>query len=301
MPISLTPDQAAAELRARGHDARDLVRLTGGVWSTTFAFREKGEDYVVRFHERRDDLEKDRFAERWAAPDLRVPHMVEIDDMPVGAYGISQRVRGRPIDDLSEADMREILPALFGTLDRLREVDVSATRGYGLWHGDGSAPYPTWRASLLDEAWTERARAFLGGTPLGANAFEAGTAALRRLLRYAPEERHVVHNDLLYYNVLVDPEGIVLLDWGASICGDFLYDWALLMFWWPWYRAKWGGIDMDAEVAQHLRAATIEDRAERLRLCELHIGVDHIESQARRGLWDHARWTAARTLALAQM
>ncbi len=301
MPISLTPDQAAAELRARGHDVHDVEALSGGLWSAAFAFRENGRDYVVRFHERRDDLEKDRFAERWVAPDLRIPHMVEIGDMPVGAYGISERVHGTPIDELDEAGMREILPALFGTLDRLREADVSTTRGYGLWHGDGNAPYPSWRESLLDDASIERARAGLRGTPVGADAFDAGISAMRGLLGYASEERHVVHNDLLYYNVLADGDGVVLLDWGASIYGDLLYDWALLMFWWPWYRARWAGIDMDKEVTEHFRAAGVPNVAERLRLCELDIGVSHIEFQAGRALWDHARWTAARTVALSKI
>jgi aminoglycoside phosphotransferase (APT) family kinase protein len=301
MPISLTPDQAAAELRARGHDALDVVALSGGLWSAAYAFRENRRDYVVRFHERRDDLEKDRFAERWAAPGLRIPHMVEIGDMPVGAYGISERVLGRPIDEFDEARMREILPKLFGTLDRLRRADVSATRGYGLWHGDGNAPHPSWRESLLDNALVERARARLRGTPVGTDGFDAAIPTMRDLLGYASEERHVVHNDLLNYNVLVDPEGVVLLDWGASIYGDFLYDWALLRFWWPWYRARWGGIDMDEEVTEHFRAAGVPHVAERLRLCELHIGVDHIEFQAGRAEWDNARWTAARTVALSKI
>jgi len=301
VPISLTCDQATAELRDLGHIVRDVVPLSGGLWSAAFAFRENGGDYVVRFHERRDDLEKDRFAERWAAPGLRMPHMVEIGDMPVGAYGISERVHGRSIDELDEAGMRGILPKLFGTLDRLREADVSATRGYGLWHGDGNAPHPSWRASLVDNASVEGARARLRGTPVGTDAFDAGISAMRDLLGYASEERHVVHNDLLNYNVLVDREGVVLLDWGASIYGDVLYDWALLAFWWPWYRARWGGIDMDAEVTEHFRAAGVAHFAERLRLCELDIGVSHIEFQAGRAEWDNARWTAARTVALAKI
>lgn len=300
MPISLTSDQATAQLRTLGHDARDLIALTGGLWSAAFAFREHDSDYVVRFHDRRDDLEKDRFAEQWATPDLRIPHMREIGDTPAGPYGISERVHGRPLDDLDDAEMLKILPALFGTLDRLREADVSATRGYGLWHGDGNAAHRSWRGSLLDDASLAQQRARLRGTPVGTDAFDAGISAMRELIGYASDERHVVHNDLLNYNVLVDHQGVVLLDWGASIYGDFLYDWALLAFWWPWYRAKWGRIDIDEAVSEHFRDADIANFAERLRLYELDIGVSHILFQAGQARWDDAQWTAARTVALAR-
>jgi hygromycin-B 4-O-kinase len=301
VPISLTSDQATAQLRALGHDARGVVALSGGLWSAAFAFREAASDFVVRFHERRDDLEKDRFAERWAAPGLRIPHMLEIGDSPAGPYGISERVHGRPLDDLDERGMRAILPALFGTLDRLREADVSATHGYGLWHGDGNAPGRSWRGTLLDDTTLEGRRAELHGTPVGTDAFDAGVSAMREMLVYSSEERHVVHNDLVNYNVLVDDRGVVLLDWGASIYGDSLYDWALLTFWWPWYRARWGGIDIDHEVAEHSRGAGVANFAERLRLCQLDIGVSHIHFQATRGRADDARWTAARTAALARV
>src|SRR6266850_1784316 len=42
MPTALSADEARAFLRARGRDASDLTPLTGGLWSTTFAFRERG-------------------------------------------------------------------------------------------------------------------------------------------------------------------------------------------------------------------------------------------------------------------
>ena len=213
MPISLTPVQAAAELRARGHDPHDIVVLSGGLWSAAFAFRENGSDYVVRFHERRDDLEKDHFAQRWVTPRLRTPKIVEIGDMPVGAYGISERVAGTPLDDRDEAGMRTALVSLFDTLDELRQADLSATRGYGLWHGDGTAPHASWRDTLVrEDAPGERAeqRRLLQRSNVGVAEFERGLARIHELLPYCTEERFVVHNDVLNYNVFVDARGVVL-------------------------------------------------------------------------------------------
>src|SRR3982074_1409741 len=120
MPVALTADDARAFLAARGHAASDLSPLTGGLWSTTFAFRERDRDYVVRFHERRDDLEKDRLAERWRSATLRIPRMVEIGDPETGGYGIADRVTGGPLDDLDEPRLRRVLPSLFAAMDAMR-------------------------------------------------------------------------------------------------------------------------------------------------------------------------------------
>ena len=294
--------QAQAFLESKGHAPRDMVPLTGGMWSATFAFTERAREYVVRFHDRRDDLEKDRFAMRWSSARLRTPRIVEVGDAPTGGYGISEREEGSPIDDLDEAGMRDILPALLETLDAVREADTASTRGYGLWHGDGNAKHPTWRQALLDGEATSRARTTLVGSPLGTEAFDTGIARILELVDACPEDRHVVHNDLLYRNVFSSPHGIVMLDWGASIYGDFLYDMALLTIWWPWYASRWKGIDVRAAIESHYReiGLAVPHFAERLRCYELHIATSHIPSQVAGGMWKEATWTARRTADLAK-
>lgn len=305
MPITLSTEEAAAELRRRGHRPHDVIPLSGGLWSAAFAYRQDDRDYVVRFHERRDDLEKDRFAQRWASARLRTPKIVEIGDMPVGAYGISERVRGTPLDGRDEAAMRAALPSLFAAMDAMRDADLTGTRGHGLWHGDGAADHTSWHDNLVrEDPPGERAaqRQRLASTRVGAADFDAGLSRMHELLPFCSEARHLVHNDLLNFNVLVDDAGVVLLDWGASIFGDFLYDVALLTFWWPWYEKRWGGIDIRAETVRHYEAIglRVPAFAERLRCYELDIGVSHIAFQASRGEWENCRWTAARVRELAR-
>ena len=261
------------------------------MWSTAFGFSEGDRDYVVRFHERRDDLEKDRLAQRWASARLRTPRILEIGDAPQGAYGISERVHGTPLDDLDESALRSVLPSLFASMDAMREAALDGTRGFGLWHANGAGVHASWHDNLVrEEAPGERARQrrSLGASRTGAAEFDAGLARMRELLPSCPEARHLVHNDLLNFNVLVDAEGVVLLDWGASIFGDFLYDVAVLTFWWPWYAQRWGGIDIRGEVERHYASIglRVPDFAERLRCCELDIGVSHIAYQASRDEWE---------------
>jgi aminoglycoside phosphotransferase (APT) family kinase protein len=290
VPLKISADEARALLRERGHEAIDLEQLTGGMWSTTYAFHEKGCEYVIRFHDRRDDLEKDRFASRWESPALRTVRMTEIGDLPSGAYGISERVRGTHIDDLDAEGMRGVLPSLFDAMEAIRSADLSGTSGWGLWHGDGKAEHSTWRDMLAPRP-EDRARVAAHGDI--ASGFDAGIARMRELTEYAPDRRYLVHNDLLYHNVLRDDRGVIVLDWGASIFGDFLYDVALLTFWWPWY-ARWNSIDIDALVRSRF-APGVPHFAERLRLCEMDIGVSHIASQLSQRLVDTAAWTARHT------
>lgn len=301
MAVTLSADEAREILRERGHDASEVVPLSGGMWSATFAFREGAREYVVRFHDRRDDLEKDRFAWRWASDRLRVPHMVEISDFGTGGLGISERVHGREIDGLDAAGMRTILPALLTALDATRDADLRGTRGFGLWHGDGNAPYASWHEAL--RAGMPERRARLARTSIGTGEFDLGLGRLEELLGACGNERQLVHNDLLYHNVFADDAGVVLLDWGASIYGDFLYDAALLTFWWPHpYYAKWASIDIRSEIERHHASLGLEIPrfAERLRACELSIGLEHIVSQAEQGDPVNATWTARRTRERAQ-
>ena len=88
--------------------------------------------------------------------------------------------------------------------------------------------------------WKQR----LPETPLAHRAFESGYARLQTLVDACPEARHLVHSDLLNFNVLVTDDRIsAVLDWGSSIYGDFLWDLAWFTFWQPWYTA-WASVDL---------------------------------------------------------
>jgi hygromycin-B 4-O-kinase len=203
--------------------------------------------------------------------------------------------------------MRALLPSLFAALDAARLADLSGTTGYGGWNAEGAAPYPSWRAVLLDVAsdrptdrthgWRDR----LAASRVGAGPFEEAYKRLQALASRVPEERHLIHSDLLHYNVLVEADRITgVLDWGCGLYGDFVYDLAWLCFWQPWYPA-WRRIDFRAEALRHYASIGLDVPRfeERLRCCQIHIGLAGQAYMAYAGNWTDLEDTARHTLDVA--
>ena len=317
-PEAVNAASAAAFLAERFGGEIDAVEHLGtGAWSKAFGFRHAGDELVVRFGALREDFDKDQRAARFNGPGLPVPRVPEVGEAAAigavgraigGYYAISQRLYGEYIDGVDGEQMRALLPSLFRALDALRLADVSDTRGYGSWGADGSAPFPSWRAFLVDshtdspERRTHGWRARLAGSPTGAGPFDEAFRVLQSLAPALPEDRHLIHSDLLHFNVLVTGDQITgVLDWGCGLYGDFLYDLAWCCFWAPWFPA-WDGIDFEAEAAKHFAQIGLEvpSFGERLRACQLHIGLDGQSYQAFVGRWDDLAQTAARTLEIAR-
>lgn len=291
-----------------GPDVHGIASIGYGEWSRAFAFRHAGAAYVVRFGAHPDDFAKDRLAARFASPDLPIPAVTEVGDAFGGYYAIAERAFGDYLDALDEEPMRATLPSLFAALDAARRVDLSATSGYGGWDETGTGAHPNWRAALLDVANdrpTARVhgwRARLAACPTGCGAFDEAYGVLQDLVAFCPNERHLIHSDLLHYNVLVaDGRITAVLDWGCSLYGDFVYDLAWLIYWAPWYPA-WAGIDFRAATKRHLAEIGLDvpHLDERLRCYQIHMGLDSQAYNAFRGNWAGVEATARRTLAVAQ-
>ena len=83
--------------------------------------------------------------------------------------------------------------------------------------------------------------------------------------------------------------------------GDFLYDLAWFCFWQPWYPA-WQRIDFAEEARGHYASIGLDvpDFDERLRCCQIHIGLAAQAYQAYSGAWTELHDTARRTLQIAR-
>ncbi len=269
-----------------GDRTRDLVPLAAGEWSRAYALTLDGHEVVIRFGAYVDDFEKDRVMGRHSSAALPIPKVLEVGEAGSEFYAVSERVAGKPLDDLDEGEMRALLPGLLAALDELRELRPIGRHGFGLWRPDGTAPSETWSAALLAVAertgrtagWRER----LDASPQDAEVFDAAFGKLGRLAPQLPDVRSIVHGDLLNRNVLVDAGRLSgVIDWGNALYGDPLYDIAWLLYWWAWYPA-WQGIDLTESLDRHWRAhGGPPDRMQERLLCYLiHIGLDNVAYSA---------------------
>ncbi len=138
-------------------------------------------------------------------------------------------------------------------------------------------------------------------SPTGFGPFEQALSRLHELIDACPEERHLVHSDLLNYNVLVSHDRLSgVIDWGCAMYGDFLYDVAWLAFWSSWYPA-WQGVDFASEAARHYASIGLDvpDLHARLRSYQVHIGLGGQAYNAFKGRWPELEATARRTLEVA--
>ncbi len=284
-----------------GMRAGPATPLGAGAWSHAYALTLDGRDVVARFGVHGEDYLKDRLMGGLRSPRLPIPRVLEVGRTPQGWFAVSERAQGTPLDDLDASGMRAVLPALLDVLDAVREIDVSARPGYGLWSPDGIAPHRTWREALLDLGNEPRLpgwRAALEASPTGAAPFHAAAARFRALVADLPDMKQVIHCDLLCHNVLVEGAAVTaVFDWGNSLYGDALYDAAWLLYWWPWYPG-WAEIDIRAALDRHWSGAgrIPADLEHRLRCYQAHIGLCAMVYTAFTQRWDDLARNARQTL-----
>ena len=272
-------DEVVAFLSARYPDVAEVTLLKGGSWSSAFAFRAGAADFVVRFGQHVEDYRKDELAASICPATLRVPEVVSVGSALGGAFAVSRRVAGVPLDSLGPARFSAALADLFDVLDLLNEVELPGS-GYGIWLGPGGdAPCHSWADYLLSlaERDDDRLRGWRDGLRRADadGVFARGCEVLERLVVRCPNVRGIVHSDLLNDNVLVGADNRVsgMLDWGCSLAGDPVYDIAWLAYCAPFVPA----LTEDGVTALALRRHGAADLAERMRCYGLHIGLGSMQ------------------------
>ena len=297
-----------AFLHGRFGPGAQITVMRPGEWSAVYSARIGDDDLVARFSAFEEDFEKDAYAARYGSAALPIPAIIDRGRAGEGFYALARRMPGEHIDALDDAGMRRVLPSLFGALDAMRAVDLSGASGFGGWRADGATMHRTWHDELLGVASGPATRgspgwrALLQDSPTAVATFEEGFARLQELVAFCPEERHLVHEDLLNRNVLAaDGRITAVLDWGSSIYGDFVYDLAKLVFYEPWYP-QWRNIDFAAEAQAHFDSIGLDvpHFAERLRCYCLREGISGMAYSAFRQRWEQIDLKARRVLEIAR-
>lgn len=290
-----------------GSPVNGVAPLGAGAWSRAYRFEVAGSAHVIRFSQYADNFERDAYAARYANSDLPIPPVTTLGEALGSHFAISPFVSGSFLENLSTPDLEATIPSLLRMLRALRRVDISDSGGYGFWDAHGVAPYPSWRAFVLDDkndspgslinGW----RAKLEASPMGNSAYDKLRDALSGLITRVPEIRSLVHSDLLNRNVLATPGRITaLLDWGSSFYGDPLYDIAWFVFYEPWYP-HFGCIDLARQLLDDYRADPAADQRQiddRLLCCLLDIGINSIAYTTLIEDWTNGEEVATYTLSL---
>jgi aminoglycoside phosphotransferase (APT) family kinase protein len=283
----LSRDEVATFLDGQPGTPEDLEPLSGGSWSSAWAYRAAGEELVIRFGPQVSWYEADRMAMAFAGPDLPVPEVRKVGTTPSGrAYAISVRHHGRFLEDTPVEQAAAIAPTLTRLLVALYRVPAGPDAPV-VWH-QGGPPVASWRAFLLDGLVDDPAKlvhgwsAALAADPELAALSTAVTERVRTLVDACPERRDLIHGDLLHGNVLVSPDARrveAVLSWKCSVRGDFLFDAAWCSFWAPWHPGIAAADPLPGLLqAPDVRAepAALQDAAVRHHCYELHIGFTHL-------------------------
>jgi len=283
-----TREEVVAFLGGQPGHPQDLEALTGGAWSSAWAYRAGGEELVVRFGREVSWYEADRMAMAFGGPDLPVPEVREVGTTPSGrAYAISVRHHGQFLEDTPVEQASAISPTLTRLLVALYRVPAAPDAPV-VWH-QAYAPAGSWREYLLDglvddpgklvHGWSA---ALAGDGELAALA-AAVSGRVRALSDACPERRDLVHGDLLHGNVLVSLDAgrvEAVLSWKCSVRGDFLYDASWCSFWASPFHPGIAAADplsgLLRDPSVQSEAGALLDAAARHHCYELYIGFIHL-------------------------
>ncbi len=255
--------------------------LGGGFWSTAFAYKLGGDDYVLRFNNSSEGFEIDRAAHDFAATGLPVPEVTETGAALGVYYAISRRHFGKFLEDVTTEDVPRLRDSLGGMFKQMRQVPAA---GNVEWYDTGSRI--SWHDYLLraisDDtgSHTDGWRGLMESHPETEELYKEACIRIHKLLPLCPERRDLVHGDLLHQNVLVSEDANeirALFSWKCSAFGDFLYDIAWCTHWSPWHPGIEALDVYDLTLnADDLDNVARENMAERHHCYELQIAASHI-------------------------
>lgn len=253
----------------------DFEIINGGEGSQAYSFSTPDNQYIIRINRHTDaGFKKDEYAfKNFCTPSIPIPEIYKIGKMDNDLYFcISQKVPGKILDLLSPEETANINSKIFEVLDRIHDIDISNTSGYGGWDINGNAKGESWKSQILNvnehTIRTTDKPGLFETSFLEKDFWDIAYKKLSELIGYCPPERFLVHADFGFNNVLSDEKEITgVIDWEGSMYGDFLYDVAWLSF--------WSKIDYQKLYLEHTKSKglVIPDYEERMLCYKLWVGL----------------------------
>ena len=266
-------------------EIRDLKSLSGGFWSSAYAYRVGTQDLVLRLSDMVEGFAIDAAAMRFNSPNLPVPNVVDRGEALGFNYAISERHYGRFLETTAAEEGVAVGNVLEKILAALRAVPTSKDDPV-VWYDREGSKDTTWHswltAGLIDnpDAHVSGWRAKLAEIPAIDKLFTRCESRIHELLAICPERRDLVHSDLLHQNVLVAEDVsqvTAVFSWKCSALGDFLYDVAWCTFWGDWHPGiAAADIWHRTLQADDLTEADLVNASLRHHCYELQIGASHL-------------------------
>ncbi len=247
----------------------------------TYSFSAAGKEYILRVCT--DNFEatyqKEAFIhQHFSSPEIPIPAVLATGQLNDTFYAITEKKPGCCLDFLSREEYIQLLPSLAHTLYAIHQVDVASWSGFGWFANDGTGMFPSWKVFIAHIIEEERSDGFYGKwhtlfdtTFLDRTFFEKTYTHMLRLLEFCSEERHLVHGEYGYNNLLAqDGQVTAVLDWIDASYGDFVYDIAGIDFWPP------HGLDFVDYFRRYYaeKGKPLPNYMERITCYKLYLGLD---------------------------
>ncbi|MEO5646681.1 MAG: phosphotransferase [Candidatus Paceibacterota bacterium] len=255
----------------------NVETIAGGEGSQAFGYESNGEPLILRVNRHSDEgFKKDEYAfKNFESAEILIPEIREVGHTEDGQYfAISEKAEGIMFKNVTDEEFDVALPSLFETLNAIHAINISDKEGYGKWNSEGVADKESWKEVMLSVDMY--AIYMFESTFLEKDLWDKVYGRLTELLSYCPDEKHLVHGDYTFDNLITKNGKITgVLDWADSMYGDPLYDIACISFW-----AK----DFDYEKAylkfSESMGKKIENFDERILCYKLYIGLSTLSFYA---------------------
>jgi len=276
-----------------------LIPIKGGEWSAAYKFYNENQPFVIRLSHTPENFFRDRVAAQWSTQNLPVPQIIKIDQYKDQHYAISPFYCGEALEKLSASELAQTIPGFLLMMTAMQSIDLSTVAGFGSLTPDGQGTYQSWSEALLDvandhpESLTHGWKKILAEDQKAKRMFDHFYNILTELVQYCPEHKNLIHNDLLYQNLLVDNHRIsAVIDWGCAMIGDPLYDIATFAFFEPWYPV-FTQVNLIERMQQSYIEQSLNRRnfSQRLTACQIHLALGNIAycafSDGKHDLYQH--------------
>lgn len=286
-------------------EVSELTLLSGGDWSQAYSFLHQHKKCVLRWCYSSETFEKDAAASLLSSEAMPVPKVIDSGRALETYFAITEFAPGQFIDTLTAAELENALPALLQLFDALRNVNLTHTTGYGGWNKDGIGDHKSWKEYLLTVK-NDNEASFTGGwyaalaKSSGVKIFDQVYAQFEALVEQCPEERALIHSDLLNRNLLVSGDKISgVIDWQCSLYGDSLYDVAWFIYYAPSFP-QFAVVQLPQKLLTHFESTSADHSNLKARLLcyQLHIGLGSMVYNTFKKDWKAVHEVADYTLRL---